>query len=79
MGGAGASDGLRRDLPLRRKHKSYSIILYDKPRRHIDVDADGGRCPLAQVLRNSLSELPPPTGHETLSSAVTGMIFNTNS
>ena len=22
---------------------------------------------------------PPPTGHETLSSAVTGIIFNTNS
>ena len=31
----------------------------------IHVDAGGGRCPFAQVLRNSLSGHPPPTGHET--------------
>ena len=31
----------------------------------IHMDAGGGRCPFAQVLRNSLSGHPPPTGHET--------------
>ena len=37
----------------------------------IDMDVNMvavvGRCPLAQVLRNSLSVHPPTTGHETLS------------
>ena len=32
----------------------------------IHMSADIGRCPLAQVLRNSLSGLPPPSGHATL-------------
>ena len=31
----------------------------------IHMDAGGGRCPFAQVLRNSLSGHPPPTGHDT--------------
>ena len=29
------------------------------------LDAGVGRCPLAQVLRNSLSGHPPPIGHGT--------------
>ena len=31
----------------------------------IHMVAGGGRGPFAQVLRNSLSGHPPPTGHET--------------
>ena len=31
------------------------------------MDAGGGLCPLAQVLRNSLVGQQPPTGHETIS------------
>ena len=46
--------------------KIYRCIVTTIPTTTLTcMDAGGGRCPFAQVLRNSLSEHPPPTGHET--------------
>ena len=43
----------------------YTSIITLSLHDSLPIYAGGGRCPFAQVLRNSLSGHPPPTGHET--------------